>query len=315
MPHRGTAPHVIEFQIDDPRWDGERLDRVLAEHTGLPRNRFKAQGATLCCDGRRCKLSRRVQLGSWVSVELPEPEPSELIPEEIELQILYENERVLVIDKPAGLVVHPGAGNPSGTLANALAHHLGSAADRFETPGRPGIVHRLDKETSGVLVAAKDPAALEALQKQFRNRSVEKQYLALTARPPQPERGEVHGCITRDPVHRKRFVYHAERGRAAHTSYRTLRRYGPEGMSLVALWPRTGRTHQLRVHLQHLRAPIIGDALYGGPRSGEGMMLHAFSLSIVLPDETRRRRFRARLPQRMRDLIHAARTTPDRRDS
>ena len=315
MVERRADPQVIEFEIADPRWDGERLDRVLAEHTGLPRNRFKAQGATLWCDDRPCKLSRRVQLGSRVVVELPEPGPSELIPEEVALDILYENERVLVIDKPAGLVVHPGAGNPRGTLANALAYRLGSAADRFETPGRPGIVHRLDKETSGVLVAAKDPAALEALQKQFRNRTAEKQYLALTAGAPRPPQGEVRGCITRDPAHRKRFVYHAERGRCAHTSYRTVRSFGPEGVSLVALWPRTGRTHQLRVHLKHLRAPIIGDTLYGGPRCSEGLMLHAFSLSIVLPDEARRRCFRARLPHRMRDLIHAVRTTPDRPSS
>ncbi len=310
---------ILRFTVEEQRWDGERLDRVLADYSGLARNRFKAQGAVLRCDGRSCKLSHRVRLGSRVEVRLPDPPPSELVPEAIGLQLLFENERVLVIDKPAGLVVHPGAGNRSGTLANALAHHLGAAASEFEVAGRPGIVHRLDKDTSGVLVAAKDPHALELLQRQFRERWVDKQYLALTSRQPQPSSGEIGGCITRDPVHRKRFIWTAEQGRPAHTRYRTIRSFGtgPDAVFLIGLSPSTGRTHQLRVHLKQLRAPIIGDEVYGGRRCSEGLMLHAFALRLVLPGESAPRSFRAPLPARMKALLTRARRSelPGRRST
>ncbi len=300
---------ILRFTIEEQRWEGERLDRVLAEYSGIARNRFKAQGAVLRCDGRACKLSHRVRLGSRVEVHLPDPPPSELVPEDIGLQLLFENERVLVIDKPAGLVVHPGAGNRSGTLANALAYHLGKAVSEFEVAGRPGIVHRLDKDTSGVLVAAKDPQALELLQQQFRERRVDKQYLALSSRPPQPSAGEIGGCIARDPVHRKRFIWTPDQGRPAHTRYRTIRSFGtgPDGVCLVGLQPSTGRTHQLRVHLKQLQAPIIGDDVYGGPRCADGLMLHAYSLRLVLPDESVARSFRAPLPPRMKALLTRAR--------
>ncbi len=299
----------IAFTVDEPRWDGERLDRVLAEYTGLARNRFKSQHAVLRCDGRACKLSRRVRIGAQITVELPDPPPSELMPQEIALDLLYADDRVLVINKPAGLVVHPGAGNPAGTVANALAYHLGREAERFEAIGRPGIVHRLDKDTSGVLIAAKDPAALELLQKQFRNRTVEKHYLALTAHPPQPTQGEVSGCIVRDPVHRKRFIWSPDRGRRAYTRYRTVRSFGTRNaaVTLVALWPHTGRTHQLRVHLKRLRAPIIGDELYGGAPCASGLMLHAYAVRVMLPGEQKARWFRAPLPERMRAMLAVAR--------
>lgn len=293
-------------------WDGERLDRFLAEYLNLcNRSQLKSRGVEARVEGEEAKLSRKLHHGELVEAILPPLEPSQIDPEKIELPILYEDENVIVVNKPQGLVVHPGAGNPGGTLANALVYHSLELKDSFHggAEERPGIVHRLDKETSGVIIAAKHPEALAALSKEFRRRSTEKRYIAILRGTLPRGEGSVEGFIRRDPHNRKRFVWSPVEGKEAHTRYRVLRHLS-EGYTLVRFEPKTGRTHQLRVHAAHLHAPILGDPVYSRrdhrfPQAT--MMLHAFSLRIRLPGEVAPRLFRAPLPRRFREVLNALR--------
>lgn len=293
-------------------WGGERLDRFLAEYLHLcNRSQLKSRGVEAKVEGEAAKLSRKLHPGELVEATLPPLEPSQVDPEKIELPILYEDENVIVVNKPQGLVVHPGAGNPGGTLANALVHHSQELKESFDggVEERPGIVHRLDKETSGVIIAAKHPEALAALSKEFKRRSTEKWYIAILRGSLPRGEGSVEGYIRRDPHNRKRFVWSPVEGKAATTSYRVLRHLG-EGYVLVRFEPKTGRTHQLRVHALHLHAPILGDPVYSRKdhRFPEAtMMLHAFSLRITLPGEREPRLFRAPLPPRFRTVVRALR--------
>jgi 23S rRNA pseudouridine1911/1915/1917 synthase len=293
-------------------WNGERLDRFLSEYLDLcNRSQLKSRGVVARVDGTEARLSRKLHAGELVEAILPPLKPSEIRPERIELPIIYEDHRVVVVNKPQGLVVHPGAGNPGGTLANALAFHSLELRESFREEGkeRPGIVHRLDKETSGVIIAAKDPETLAVLSKEFKRRRTEKRYIAiLRGRLPRSE-GSVEGYIRRDPHNRKRFVWSPVEGKAAETGYRVLRHL-PEGYTLVRFEPKSGRTHQLRVHAAHLHAPILGDPVYSRrdqrfPRAT--MMLHAFSLRITLPGDEEPRLFRAPLPARFREVLTALR--------
>lgn len=291
-------------------WEGERLDHFLAQFLELGnRSRLRSRGVRATINGSAARLSRKVRAGDVVEAELPPLQPSPLEPEKIELSILFENRDLLVIDKPQGMVVHPGAGNPRGTLVNALIYHSEELREAFPhgPQERPGVVHRLDKETSGVIIAAKHPDALERLASQFKRRTTEKVYIAiLRGHLPRGE-GELSGYIRRDPRNRKRFVYSAVEGKAARTKYKVLRRFA-SGYTLVRFEPTSGRTHQLRVHAAHLQAPILGDPVYSrrDNRFPEAtMMLHAFSLKITVPGETEPRRFRAPLPKRFRYVVDA----------
>jgi 23S rRNA pseudouridine1911/1915/1917 synthase len=304
--------------IDEPVPGGLRLDRYVAEYRGLlSRSQIKSRDLTGKINGKDVKLSRIVKTGDRLEVFWTEAEPVNLIPEDLPLDIIYEDSRTAVINKAQGMVVHPGAGNRRGTLANALLfrrlHRGGSGgpalASCFENldpdPGslRPGIVHRLDKDTSGVIITAWDEEALAFLADQFKTRRVKKSYIALIpGRPGEPE-GRIETRIARDGRDRKRFAVSA-RGRIAITRYRVLRSW--DRHSLVLLQPKTGRTHQLRVHLRYLGHPISGDPLYGGADSlfpGSGLMLHARSLTITLPDHAEAQTFRAPLPERFRLFI------------
>lgn len=347
--------------------DGEpgRADRYIALHLGiLSRSQLKARGAAIFVDGKPAKLSRPLKAGERLKVTWTEEPPPGLEPEDIPLTVLYEDERVWVIDKAQGMVTHPGHGNRRGTLANALLGRLHAAgegrlpcaadalapqapavrglAPRGLAPRdlalrdlalRGGIVHRLDKDTSGLIVAAKDAEAQAFLAAQFRERTARKEYLAITRGVPVPAVGRIENRLARDRKDRKRFAAlpeegPAERGsatrgraagdtasgrptrnptpagKAALTEWRVLSTFGD--YALVSLRPRTGRTHQLRVHLAGLGTPILGDPIYGtrDPRfPGATLMLHAWRLRITLPGRTEATLFRAPPPERFRALL------------
>jgi 23S rRNA pseudouridine1911/1915/1917 synthase len=307
--------------VDEPVPGGLRLDRYVAEYRGLlSRSQIKSRNLKGKINGKEVKLSRPVKTGDRLEISWAEAEPVNLIPEDIPLDIIYEDSRIAVINKAQGMVVHPGAGNRRGTLANALLFRRlcregpanPAAFSPAENPGpfsgdlrnlRPGIVHRLDKDTSGVIITAWDEAALAFLAEQFKSRRVKKSYIALVpGRPGEPE-GRIETFIARDSRDRKRFTV-SDRGRIAITRYRVLRSW--DSHSLVLLSPKTGRTHQLRVHLRHLGHPITGDPLYGRADPlfpGIGLLLHARSLGITLPDHAEAQTFRAPLPERFRRVI------------
>lgn len=277
---------------------GLRVDRFISGKLGvLSRSQLTSRLQSLSVNGVPAKLSRTLKPGDLVELHYQDPEPSTIEPEPVALEVVYEDDDVMVINKPAGMVVHPAAGNRHGTLVHALLFHAQSLAQAFshETV-RPGIVHRLDKATSGVIITAKHPTAHEFLAAQFKSRRTKKVYLGIVKGRPPASIGAIEGFIRRDPHHRKRFAWSATTGKSATTQYRVLRTVG--GVSLVRLMPQTGRTHQLRVHMAHLGCPILGDPVYARSTAQERsrMMLHAFSLQIRLPSESGDRIFRAPLP-------------------
>jgi 23S rRNA pseudouridine1911/1915/1917 synthase len=264
-------------------------------------------------NGKAAKLSRMVKPGDSLELSWADPEPADLAPEDLPLTVVYEDSRVIVVDKAQGMVVHPGAGNSGGTLANALLFRRGwqgggIAAKNGTSSGgwqRPGIVHRLDKDTSGVMIAAWDDEALAFLSDQFKRRRVRKTYVAIVQGVPPETSGRIETLISRDSRDRKRFAVSADRGKSALTRYRVIRSW--KGHSLVLLRPRTGRTHQLRVHLRYLGHPITGDPVYGYRDTGfpeATLMLHAKSLSITLPGEERPAVFKSPLPDRFCLMIN-----------
>jgi 23S rRNA pseudouridine1911/1915/1917 synthase len=289
--------------VAGPDASGMRVDRYLAEHLELfPRSQIAHRDVVVRVNGEVVKLSRKLREEDVVEITYSEPEPAAIEAEPIDLDIMYENDDVVVINKPPGMVVHPAAGNWTGTLAQGLMHHLRELPGRFDDHSRPGIVHRLDKDTSGVLIAAKHPAALAYLAAQFRKRSTKKVYLAIVKGRPPKSIGSISSPIGRDPRNRKRFTV-SEAGKSARTEYRVLRHYAD--YSLMSLEPHTGRTHQLRVHMAALGCPIIGDPIYARPDRrlpGARCALHAFRLTIVLPGEPAPRSFTARPPDDFRAL-------------
>jgi len=241
---------------------GERLDRALAARSlGFSRSTLQRwiEEGRVRVDGEAATRKSRAVAGATVVIEPAPPPPSDAAPEDIPLTILYEDDDLLVIDKPPGLVVHPGAGHPSGTLVNAIVHHAGLEGVGEGT--RPGIVHRLDKDTSGVMVVAKTPRAHEALVAMFQRHALDRRYLAIVVGAP-PDRATHDTLHGRHPVHRKRFTSRTERGRRAVTHVEVRERL--RGAALVSCRLETGRTHQIRVHLADAGTPVLGDPLYGG---------------------------------------------------
>ena len=254
------------------------------------------------------KSGYKLERGVRIQVIVPETAPSRLIPEDISLDIIYEDDNVLVVNKPAGMVVHPSAGHDSGTLVHAVLGHLptlqGVGGER-----RPGIVHRLDKDTSGVIILAKNDAAHIYLQEQFSERQVEKNYIALVdGVPPTPE-GRVEAPIGRDPAHRQRMaVVPAHKGRQAVTEYSTIEKYASHTM--LDVHPITGRTHQIRVHMKFLECPLAGDTVYGLQNPSvplNGHFLHAKRLSIRLLENEAETTFEAPLPSELSDILEQLR--------
>jgi len=280
----------------------ERLDKILVQNLpDFSRARLQAwiKEGLVKVNGRVVtKAGFAVGPNHQIEITLPPPQPSRLQPEAMPLDILFENNDVMVINKPAGVVVHPSPGHAQGTLVHGvLAYHPdleGVGGER-----RPGIVHRLDKDTSGLLLVAKNDRAHRWLQEQFRSRKVEKVYLALVdAHPPTP-RGRIEAPVGRDPLHRQRMaVLPPAKGREAVTEYRVVERFMHH--ALLEVHPVTGRTHQIRVHMAFLGCPVAGDRLYGHRRPTlplERHFLHAARLTLLLPGEEQPRTFEAPLPE------------------
>lgn len=256
-------PDAIGPLIPTDAENGTRLDRFLAEHSGLTRTRVQtlvAQGHATEDGVPVTRLASPVRAGAAYTLTLPPPAPSRPPAQAMDLAILFEDRDLVVLDKPAGLVVHPAAGHESGTLVNALLAHCGDALEGIGAERRPGIVHRLDKETSGVMVVAKTELAMNRLAVAFATRDLDREYLALAWGLPNPASGTIEGAIGRDPRDRKRMAVVA-RGKPALTHYRTLASEGL-AVSLLALRLGTGRTHQIRVHLAHRGHPVVGDPVY-----------------------------------------------------
>lgn len=249
-----------------------------------------------------------MEAGAALTVRIPPPIPTDLVPEQIPLDIVFENDDLLVVNKPAGMVVHPAAGHARGTLVNAV---LGYDPEIEGIGGeeRPGVVHRLDKDTSGLILLAKNERAHRWLQDQFRLRKVEKTYLALVdGKPPTPS-GRVEAHIGRDPKNRKRMaVVSANKGREAISEYKTLESF--KNHTLLEFHPLTGRTHQIRLHCAFLKCPIVGDEVYGRRNATvqiDRHFLHAFKLKITLPGENAPRTFEAPLPSELQRTLDEAR--------
>ncbi len=269
----------------EPADQGQRLDLYLtAVLDGTSRSRVQSviRDGKVLLNGAVARPRDVVQAGDEVAWQPPPPAPCETATaEDIPLDILFEDEHLLVLHKPAGMVVHPGAGNFTGTLVSALLHHCGELSSVGGVQ-RPGIVHRLDKETSGCLVVAKTDASHQSLSEQFAGREVKKVYLAVTVGAPRYRTGKVDAPIERHPAHRQKMrVAQEARGREATTEYNVLTSHA--GASLIECRPRTGRTHQIRVHLKHLGCPIQGDILYGKRGDFTRHMLHAWKLEFRHP--------------------------------
>jgi 23S rRNA pseudouridine1911/1915/1917 synthase len=247
-----------------------------------------------------------VHCGDSLEATPAEPESSSVAPEAIPLSVLYEDDDLIVVDKPAGLVVHPSPGHPGGTLVNALLHHCGNLAGVGGVL-RPGIVHRLDQGTSGVMVAAKNDAAHRGLSEQFHDHSIEREYRALVRALPGADTGRVDQPIGRHPRDRKRMSVRSHRGREASTVWRVVRRFRATGLSWLAVFPESGRTHQIRVHLASVGMPIVGDPVYGRSRREPLALarpaLHARTLGFDHPRLGERLRFEAPLPDDLEQLI------------
>jgi 23S rRNA pseudouridine1911/1915/1917 synthase len=306
---------VITLTVDFD--GGGRLDRFVAAHQPeLSRTTVQRliDDDFITRNGSICKASEKVEQGDVIVVRIPPPVATELIAEDIPLSVVYEDNDLIVIDKPAGLVVHPAAGHDSGTLVNAVLGHvpdLGSTGGGIGGEVRPGIVHRLDKDTSGLIVVAKNDRALQFLQEQFKSRTIKKMYLALVDGIVTPREGIIDAPIGRSTHDRKKMAVTHD-GRSARTRYRVIQIYHDPDLSLVEAYPETGRTHQIRVHLAWFKHPLVGDEVYGRqhPRVPcERHFLHAASLTLTLPNgETRT--FTAPLPPDLQRVLDQL-TTPE----
>lgn len=294
--------HVL---IVPPEGEGQRLDRWLSSQLKeLSRSRIQKliREGHVIVDGQQAKPSTPLTPGARVEVIVPDVEAPQLEPEEMDLSMLYEDDDIVVVDKPSGLVVYPGSGNPTGTLVQGLLHARTLAS--VGAPERPGVVHRLDKETSGVIVFAKSDAAYYHLIGQFKDRHIQKTYLAVVHGCVEEDEGRIEAPIGRGLHHRQRMRVRERGGRPAITEFRVLKRL--KDTTLLRVSPHTGRTHQIRVHLTAIGHPIVGDSLYGRKnrsKSTQRLMLHAWKLSLMHPQTGQRLEFSAPPPPEFRPYL------------
>ena len=300
------APRLVvmeqyEFKVDSDS-SRERLDIFLSvQQTEISRSRLKkliVEGR-VTVNGVEQRAGYKVRAGDRIMIQVPSLVGLDTSPEAIPLNIIFEDEYLIALDKPVGMVVHPAPGHSSGTLVNALLYHCNDLSG-IGGVERPGIIHRLDKDTSGLVIAAKTESAHKNLARQFKKREIRKEYLAIVKGNVKKDKGSIHASIGRHKVHRKKMDTRALNGREAQTEYEVVHR--SEGWSFLRLWPKTGRTHQIRVHLASIHHPIIGDKLYGGKSTHHKMdrqALHAHRLELKHPITGSNLSFCAPLPPDM----------------
>ena len=299
----GMIPDNPNSTFDAPA-NGDRLDRMVTDHLGESWTRSQVQAlfrdGRVTLNGQTAKPGWKPKGGEPIVVTFPPPPDAAaqtVLPEAIPLDVVYEDDDLAVLLKPAGLVVHPGAGNRDHTLVNAILEHYPEIADMRVAPQRRGIVHRLDKDTSGLILVARKGKALQRLMTQFQQRTVEKTYLALAEKAPKTPTGRIELPIQRDPAHRQKMMI-SRAGRTAITEFRTLESFN-DGSALLEVNLLTGRTHQIRVHLAYIGAPLVGDRVYGFRKSKRGpgrQFLHAARLCFDQPTTGERLCFEAPLP-------------------
>jgi 23S rRNA pseudouridine1911/1915/1917 synthase len=304
------SPERIKWQIEATQ-AGERLDRALAERVSSISRSYAAslieRGNVSVNGAVASKTGHKLKAGDIVVVDIPPPEPSTLEAEEIPLNVVYEDGDLLVVDKPAGMVVHPAPGHSGGTLVNALLAHVPALELDMGDEARPGIVHRLDKDTSGLMVVAKNRTAHEDLSRQMAARTMRKEYLALVLGKPVPSTAVIDAPIARDPRDRQHMAI-VQGGRPARTHYTTESVY--RGYTLVRCVLETGRTHQIRVHMASTGHPILGDPVYGKPTLKDAhrlglhrQFLHATKLGFTIPSTRQWREFDSPLPEELQQVL------------
>lgn len=296
--------------------ESERLDKYISSlKDGMNRSKLKSSATEILVNGKSVKLSTKVKAGDKIDIQWDENIPTDITPEDIPLHIIYEDENVTVINKEQGMVTHPAAGNWSGTLVNALLYHWKRESiaeikdddiNKVLANRRPGIVHRLDKDTSGIIITAKNTFAEEWLSKQFLNKKLHKEYILITKGKPPASAGDIKTQIIRDPKDRKKYkaLTGTQEGKFARTLYKVIAYYG--NYSLIRVRLKTGRTHQIRVHMKYLGCPILGDPIYGKKDSlisDATLMLHSRQMDIRLPGKEDFTRFRAAVPLRFKKTI------------
>ena len=278
---------------------GSRIDKYISDNIA-ELTRSAVQGLlskeSVLVNGKSVSKNYKLRSGDEVTVEIPEPEPMDAVPEDIPLEIVYEDSDLLVVNKPKGMVVHPAHGNYTGTLVNALLHHCGDSLSGINGVIRPGIVHRIDKNTSGLLIVAKNDAAHLQLAEQIKAHSFTREYEAVAVGAFKEPSGTVDAPIGRHKTDRKKMCVTQENSRNAVTHYEVLKQYG--GYAHVRLRLETGRTHQIRVHLAYIGHPVLGDDVYGKPYKGlEGQCLHARKIGFIHPSTGEYMEFSSELPE------------------
>ena len=283
---------------------GVRIDKYISDNIALTRSAVQgliSRGA-VTADGKAISKNYKLRGGEMITVEIPEPEPMDAVPENIPLNIVYEDDDLLVVNKPKGMVVHPAHGNYTGTLVNALLYHCGESLSGINGVIRPGIVHRIDKNTSGLLIVAKNDASHLKLAEQIKAHSFTREYEAVVTGALKNTSGTVDAPIGRHKTDRKKMCVTPENSRNAITHYEVLKQYG--GYAHVRLRLETGRTHQIRVHMAYIGHPVLGDDVYGKPYKGlEGQCLHARKIGFIHPSTDEYMEFSSELPEYFQSVL------------
>lgn len=301
----------FSVKVPDDYELNERLDKYIASlPNGMNRSKLKSGINEILINGKKSKISQKIKAKDQIDIQWEDNIPDNIEPENIPLDIVYEDENVTVVNKKQGMVTHPACGNWTGTLVNALLYHWGRESIQQLKEGteaqimerrRPGIVHRLDKETSGLIFTAKNRDSEEWLQKQFKDRLLQKEYILICTGKPKERSGDIKTQIIRDPKNRHRFkaVIDTDEGKFARTIYHVISTYG--NYSLIRVRIKTGRTHQIRVHMKYLGCPILGDSVYNNPDKlfpDATLMLHSYQTKIRLPFENKYTTFKTKTPIR-----------------